>query len=334
MITGKAVFAQLKCDLIGKDSWRGVSLTYAWLANQFGHFSLGFIPCLLLYSLLHRYAPPGSHALWAALLVTGFWVLFETGNFLGPLLGGRYPFPPAWGNIAFDTVTDVSFFSLGAFAAALFLSDDIKIVLVLALLLSGLSYPVYYWYLTKMYIQEAQYPYQFRLSQFTKPVSEADKAVIQHFMQSCVAGGGRHLLVFGAKNSGKTSLSIGIATEMSIRRHACLYTTAMKQSCLFYDNDMPFSGNSISLWNWRSCSLLVIDDFNPGLPVKEELISPAAFLQWLDAGTAVTVNRQLMREKNVIWVMGNLPPEATSRQWHQMLAAIGVPDEHVLSMHL
>ena len=42
------IINQLKLDLIGKDSHRGVTLTYSWLANQFGHFSLGFIPTYLL----------------------------------------------------------------------------------------------------------------------------------------------------------------------------------------------------------------------------------------------------------------------------------------------
>lgn len=41
-ISIKDIRNQLKADLIGKDSYRGVTLTYSWLANQFGHFSLGY----------------------------------------------------------------------------------------------------------------------------------------------------------------------------------------------------------------------------------------------------------------------------------------------------
>ncbi len=43
----KAILCQLKKDLVGKDAYRGVSLTYSLLANQFGHFSLGFIPAIM-----------------------------------------------------------------------------------------------------------------------------------------------------------------------------------------------------------------------------------------------------------------------------------------------
>ncbi len=59
-ISSKHVLKQLKDDLIGKDSYRGVTLTYTWLANQFGHFSLGFIPTCFIWrrretrTLIHR----------------------------------------------------------------------------------------------------------------------------------------------------------------------------------------------------------------------------------------------------------------------------------------
>lgn len=336
MIKRKSVITQLKCDLIGKDSYRGVSLTYSWLANQFGHFSLGFIPCLLVYRLLHKYLPSDNDALRAAVLVSMAWLLFEIFNFLGPLLFSvkeeadiSYCFIPAWGNVAFDTCTDVSFFATGAFSAALFLhhthAGAIEMVLMVLLLL--LVYPVSYWYLTKMYLQQAQYPYQFRLSQWNFAISNENKQTVHRFMREAgpVTARGNHLLVFGAKNSGKTSLSVGIATEMSIRRHACVYTTAVKQCSSFYEADLP----GASLWGWRDCSFLVIDDFNPGYPIREELITPQEFLEWLNAGTPVDVNKQLIREKNVIWVMGSTTPE-----WQGMLSAIGVPENKVFVVNL
>ena len=54
-ISAKNILLQLKADLIGKDSYRGVTLTYSWLANQFGHFSLGFIPATILFFRLKKY---------------------------------------------------------------------------------------------------------------------------------------------------------------------------------------------------------------------------------------------------------------------------------------
>ena len=82
-ISVQRILQQLKADLIGKDSYRGVTLTYAWLANQFGHISLGFIPTFLVYYFLN------IEAFKAALYVAAFWFLFELYNFLGPLLSKK-----------------------------------------------------------------------------------------------------------------------------------------------------------------------------------------------------------------------------------------------------
>jgi glucokinase len=40
---------QLNYDLIGKDSYRGITLSYAYLANQTGHFALAFVPSAGIY---------------------------------------------------------------------------------------------------------------------------------------------------------------------------------------------------------------------------------------------------------------------------------------------
>ena len=88
-ITGRDIRNQLKADLIGKDSYRGVTLTYTWLANQFGHISLGFIPTFILYIVLSRYYSNDTASLRAAVFVSAGWFVFETFNFLGPLLSAN-----------------------------------------------------------------------------------------------------------------------------------------------------------------------------------------------------------------------------------------------------
>ncbi|TXD54162.1 MULTISPECIES: hypothetical protein [unclassified Polaribacter] len=77
------ILKQLKDDAIGKDSHRGITLTYAWLANQFGHISLGFIPAFLVFHCFN------VDEIKSAIYVSVFWLLFETYNFLGPLLRKR-----------------------------------------------------------------------------------------------------------------------------------------------------------------------------------------------------------------------------------------------------
>jgi hypothetical protein len=325
-IRWKHILKQLKADLYGKDSYRGVTLTYAWLANQFGHFALGFIPVLLVYKFLCwiNWRP---HSYTAAWIVAVSWLLFEIWNFLGPLRKKKneYRFSPAWWNVAFDTATDLVFFWIGSVSAALLLYYTCSALLVLIALLLIVLYPSYYWFTTKMYQQYASYPFQFRLSQWTHHISKDDKDTVIGFLRNPAK---KHLLVFGATGAGKTTLSVGIANELSIKRKACYYTPAIKLYCMFHESE----AETDALWIWRNTEVLVIDDINPGGPIKEELVSPEKFLQFLDT---VNDNREAIRSRSVIWVLGNQDSsEALRNKWLALLETIGVRREDILSIDL
>jgi hypothetical protein len=345
-ISGKEVLKQLKADLIGKDSYRGVTLTYSWLANQFGHIALGFIPTFILYIIFSKHSTNHSPAIRSAIIISICWLSFETYNFLGPLLskkhslskllfvpGKKYTFQPAWGNIAFDTLTDLCFFWFGAFAASILCVYSNTALIVLIVLLVLLMYPCYYWYLTKMYLQIPQYPYQFRLSQWdVVKIKKDDVERISTFLNNKQKG--MHLFVFGSKRSGKTSISVGIATELSIKHNACVYTTAMKLYSMFFEPDEKLLTIKGNLWTWRRSSVLVIDDINPGDPIKD-IVSPECFLHFLDTLSRNDVNREVIKSTNIIWVLGNEDPKKELLQkWQHMLEEIGVDKAHILSINL
>ncbi|MFM2358608.1 MAG: hypothetical protein RLY16_601 [Bacteroidota bacterium] len=335
-----AIFRQLKADLIGKDSHRGVSLTYAWLANQFGHFSLGFFPTLILYRFLKVDTDSHARVAFTCSLYIGLaWLVFELFNFLGPLLfkkntaskllfvpGKQQQFSPAWANIAFDTFTDVCFFVLGAFAAGEHLYAQTNGWYVLGVTLLVVVYPAYYWYRTKIYLQNAQYPYQFRLSQWDYPIGSAEKQTVLEFLKDTSAY--QHLLIFGAVNSGKTGLAVAIATECSFKQKACTYLTAFKLFAFL----QPQAPATITLWNWQNAELLVIDDINPGQPVPDDIVTPTLFLQQIDRQPE---NRQHLISKKVIWVLGyDAPADVQEAQWRQLLMTIGVHQSAIVSIHL
>lgn len=340
-ITSQDIGRQLKADLIGKDSYRGVTLTYAWMANQFGHFGLGFIPTILLYRFLAN-GLNNIDAFRCALYVSLFWLLFEMYNFLGPLLkrkhsrsklvyvpGKAYTFEPAWKNIAFDTSTDLLFFWTGAFTASLVCDYKFATLLIVLALVLLLVYPVHYWFRVKIYLQTAQYPLQFRLSQWEYPIDEVEKNTVLDFLQ--MKDSGKHLLIFGAKGNGKTSLAVAIATELSIRYHACTYTSGIKLCSMFFE---PINTKKV-FWDWRSADVLVIDDINPGDPIKEDLVKPEAFLNYLDQLSNNTSNREVFRKTSVVWVLGNDRfKEQTAERWHAMIEQIGVKKENIFSINL
>jgi hypothetical protein len=335
-ISTKDILRQLHADLIGKDSYRGVTLTYSWLANQLGHLTLGFIPTLLIHALYVRYPSIHNPEFYAALTISGIWLAFEIYNFLGPLLkkGDIYTFKPAWTNVGFDTFTDVCFFTLGSFFAAHLVGSYYLIPWILDVLLIILIYPVYYWFTTKMYLQVPQYPFQFRLSQWKYSISDADKKVVSNFLNNDKSG--KHLFVYGARNTGKTGLCVGIATELSIKHHACVYTTAMKLYNMF-DIEQKGTAPDTALWSWKDTTLLIIDDINPCYPagMEKELVTPEIFLEFLDTFSPHNdENRKIIRDKNIIWVLGNECNDLMHNKWRDMLIKIGVQKDDIVSIDL
>ena len=344
-VNRKAIVAQLKSDLIGKDAYRGVTLSYSWLANQFGHFALGFIPTTLIYHFIRSNPQIDHPEIWAAFSIWATWVLFETYNFLGPLLlktpaklhaahKGTYTFDPSWKNLSFDTLTDLLYFGLGAMAAGLLCAYHPFLLYMLIGLLLLVSYPAYYWYTTKMYLQNAAYPFQLRLSQWNQQIKDEHKATVERFLQMEKGEVGRHMLIFGSRGSGKTSLSVGIATEASIKNHCCSYITAVKLLGLFFEPHAPESPQH-QLWSWRNCNLLVIDDINPGRPVKGDIITTTLFYELLNNVDCGPDNIKHIREKNIIWVMGSEDPTSMlEEKWETLLQQIGIPKSHISTIHL
>lgn len=343
-ITYKQILKQLKADLIGKDSYRGVTLSYSWLANQFGHFSLGYIPVLIVCALITRFAPQWSRPEFkAALIVSLAWLLFELYNFLGPLLlkkvsgssilylpsGKKYIFPPQWKNIAFDTLTDLLFFWFGAFSASLFLHYSGEVVAILLVLMLLMAYPAYRWYLTKMFLQYARLPVQFRLSQWNGDLDEDGISEVSGYITRSRTSPGNHLLIFGGRRSGKTLLAVGIATEMAIRHASCSNYTAIKLfDLLDLDEDAIRESEGNEVWTWRSASLLFIDDVNSGEAVPDAYLSPEYILALLEKPVNGVANTETFKNKNVIWVIGSTTADGVEK-WKRMLRSTGVGEDKI-----
>lgn len=329
----KFILEQLTFDLIGKDSYRGVTLTYAWLANQFGHIALGFIPTFLIYQLLKQFSKNTHFHLISAIGVTVFWFLFETYNVIEPLYRNNqvYNFKPDLYNIIFDTITDICFFGLGAFLAALALKYSTSLLLTNLAILLTVLYPSYYWYTTKMFQQEAKYPFQFRLSQYQTNLNTDSKNTISKFVNN--SDKGNHLLVFGAYKSGKTSLSVAIANEQSIKHKKSLYTSATKfYNLLFEPNPIEQDLKINNLWNWRNTDYLIIDDINPSIKINGIYVEPHTFYNLLNNNMYGKENIDAIKNTNVIWVLGENNSDCCD--WKQLLVSMGVKKEKIAELVL
>jgi hypothetical protein len=199
-------------------------------------------------------------------------------------------------------------------------------------LLVLIAYPAYYWYTTKMYLQNADYPFQLRLSQWNQNIRDQDKQAILDFLKN--ERQGKHMLLFGTRGSGKTMLSVGIATEASIKSGCCSYVTAVKLLSLFFENASTPQNNN-RLWSWRNCNLLVIDDINPGKPVKGDIITTNLFYELLNNVDCGPDNLKHIRDKSIIWVMGSDDPTSLLEQkWQALLEQIGVERSNIITINL
>ncbi len=317
-LSAKQILQQLKRDLIGKDSHRGITLTYAWLANQMGHFALGAIPTIIVFKIatIAFKTPVTKTSIYSAIGVTIFWLLFETYNLLVPILLPKKNIPavgvkiidikksfnPPWKNLIFDTVTDILFFAFGAtFGGWLVYCNTYWHIglwwIPMALLLVTLSIIGKWWYINKLVLQQARYPFQFRLGQWNfNNLKPTDIALINSFINNNDVA---NLLIVGALNTGKTSLAVGIATEVSINMHTCYYTTLIKLLSRLNYTANAFPHEADSLWNWKDCQLLVIDDINPEDPF-------GTIFTGVSIANAVNKSQtnNYFTNRKIIWVLG------------------------------
>lgn len=344
-ISKEARGIQIHEDFIGKDVYRGVTLTYAFLANQFGHFALGFIPTILIYLLLSKLGFTVAEKHWPFLVVALFWICFEAFNFYKSILKHpgvpiykfktkKFPFKPSWGNLVYDLVTDVGYFCLGAFLAGAFYVFNLYQTLIYIIPFTLLIIPSIFWYSTKMYLQQAQYPFQYRLSQWESPVKEETKNAVLNFIEAEFSG--THLLIFGKNYVENLKLGVGVATEMSYKHHKCTYLTAMKLFDLFAkETEHIISTRPMPSWTWKNATFLVIDDIGIGNTINQAIITTEEFFNCINHSEFGERNKKILKEKKVIWVFGcdNLE-NCDQKLWEALLQKIGVDRSNIITANL
>lgn len=327
-ITLKDIWKVLHSDLIGKDSHRGITLTYGWMANQVGHFALGFVPTFIVYMCT-------DNAIKSLFYVAGFWTLFEIYNASSPLFKKEYKgngsFRVRWGNLTFDTFTDLCFFWTGGFS--MFMSVHYNTIEMISFC-SGmflLFFSIRYWILTKLFQQNAFFPYQFRLSQWSTPIRKDFCNVINKYLHDKPCG--KHFVVFGSKGKGKTTLMVGMANEVAISHRPSTYTTLDKWVSMLQEDDETLLQTTNSLWTWNESEILLIDDINPGNPIEANKFKAKDILIYIDLNHQDR-NRRAMKTMSVAWVIGSCSGDDKQENWVNMIQEIGVKPEDIVLIDL
>lgn len=330
-ITGKEIWRTIHADLIGKDSHRGITLTYGWMANQVGHFALGFIPSSIIVL--------SGFSAWLSIWTVGlFWLVFECINVLSPLYKPEYKgngtFRPAWGNLIFDTFTDLCFFWVGSLTLFYIVSgiDDYWFFVFLGGIVL-LFFAGRYWFLTKLYQQNAYFPFPFRISQWNKPLDSQTQKWIGDTIRSQTAHSVEHWLIFGKQDSGKTALSVGVANELAIKHRKVLYTTYGKWVNSATQPSEEIIRRGKGLWTWLDSEFLVIDDINPGHPYEANLVKSVHLAEILTNYQAHR-NRSFLTSHSVFWVIGSCHEDEHPQHWVEFLQSLGLKHEQIKVINL
>src|SRR5690606_28078012 len=122
---------------------------------------------------------------------------------------------------------------------------------------------------------------------------------VLQILKNATGSNGYHLLIFGGRRSGKSTLSMGIGTELAIKRRTCSYYPAMKLLNTFSLSESEImASDDCDVWTWRSASLLIVDDINPGSPIPNVFLSSEDVLGALRTGNA-DENAENIKNKNV-----------------------------------
>lgn len=184
-----------------------------------------------------------------------------------------------------------------------------------------------------MYQFYARFPFQFRLSQWDFELSDSNKKKVIKYLESKKSDA-NHLLISGDLSKGKTSLGIGMLNELSIKNNTCLYVSAMKMYNYFFSDEGDVLKNH-EIWNWKTTHFLLIDDINPTEPIQNDLVTPTILQSFIDTKQTVNQkNRDILNQKNVIWILGSKLDRIEEQSWISMLNRIGITDDKISVIHL
>ena len=342
VLTWKEIAKQAVSDWFGKDVQSGYTLSYIWMSNEMGHFSLGFIITLFLVWGIKFFFPAIASTgkmLWVPFLHAAFWIIKEMIDFIAEVVQARKKrnFPVNTGDIFKDMLTADFYFSLGiAIAYSSLLSFSLPFLILLC------SLPVTvciagYWLSRKICFQRAGLPFQFRLGDFEKRFSDDEHinhSLCCRILEICSRQiTGKHFLVFGQKGTQKTSLAIGMATEWTFHKGIARYTTYFKFLQLLCVSSEPSVQDGQKVWPWRKAGMLVVDDVNPGVDDVASCsnTSPHCLktcLMWLGEAEQSLAR---LKEKTTVWIIGNADhPE----EWKKCFVEMGFPEEDLILLTL
>lgn len=342
-VTTSQVARQAVGDWFGKEVQNGYTMTYVWMTNQLGHFTLGFLFTFILVWIVevaHATAAAGCsiwfspsdacsiasrHLQSSMLLIPGLglatWIYKEVRDCVVAMRDAKgNPFRFDIWDVVKDALTAVWFISVGIAVAYLsFLSWFIALLVFFSGVVVALI-PAKYWLSRKMCFQQADPPFLYRLADFSSALAPPPSVSVKE-IEEYAAGRAlfRNLLIFGDVGSGRTSLAVGILTEHTFLVRSARYLTWAK----FIENAQGPEATvqeGVVVWPWRQSDILVLDDLVKTIG-RRPVTAPSeigADLRGLPSDVVAT-----LADRHNVWVLGpGWQPQMRPENWIEELAKI------------
>lgn len=266
----KEMIKQIKDDLWCKEVATGYTVTYTWMANQLGHFAIGFAPTIILSSIAAAIFGATPLIALVALLPALFMIYKEQGDIaVEKKRSDTNPgiFPLNIGDIKKNAWTANLFTFVGAcVAGSVALTGLIPVVgsllplVVLLILTVPCVFVMRYWLTKKKCFQQSGLPFTYRLSYFSennmKNTLEECQKTINEFMDGNIDS----LIISGPVKSGKTTLGVSIGTELAFKQIKVRYIELfdLLESISFVKE--PPVHFAYVLWDLGEVDVIIIDD--------------------------------------------------------------------------
>lgn len=342
---------KLPADFFGSDVFVGYQGTYVWQANQLGHIAIGFIFASVFSWIFDEFQ---FCEFLFCVVCSAFVVLYAFKEFIDLRIAKKQakggPFELNKGELLCDMAADTWFVASGVSmaAAAHFVYWWGLVAFCVAFLaffaLRATFVPA------RKSLDRAGLPYMFRLCNFpeTGAISCDDVKRIRAFVAGKSFGGhpsSPAILVRGDRGTGKTTLAVGIGTEVALHKKKgsylrYRYLTAF--SLFERDGKLDTSGTPLverrirrllgtgDPWSLECAEVLIIDDVDS----KNGILGGLKSAQILDKLRAQADICKLLRCKRTVWVVGTTSQYAGDTAdhgwcaWHEALSEFYCCNSH------
>jgi hypothetical protein len=300
------VWRQVRYDLFEtKDVQDNPTYSYAWVADQGGHFSLGFLPSYLFsWIATILWGSDFERNIWIAVGVFCIWIVKELNDLRLAWRNARRSksdFKFNFYELLLNIGTAWLFFAMGSAVAALSFWNPTYAVLSLAPVALITVRVSYWWLRRKITFQQANLPYLYRLATFPNNLPKAspvgmgrDEAVA--FITSLIDPESKtdskapwtgHLILSGVADAGKSTLAVAIGTEFVFKLGLARYLSMVKLLQFSSPQKAPTSAvapremrvdeefdDGRVLWRWDRVQLLIVDDVDDIARVGHEDKNP------------------------------------------------------------